>query len=145
MRSMLLASLFGPTLLASPAHAEREGQIRAEALLDAYAEAMANCDIATFDGLHADNLVGKGPAGEPIDHVHLQQQCESGAPDAVGVKLKDFGISDGLLTVSADMVLTETGDDGIAVQLPFFLSLTSRLTANGDDQIIVSETRFSAQ
>ncbi len=142
MRSLLLASLFGATLVAVPAHAELEGQIRAESLLEAYAEAMATCDIAAFDELHADNLVGKGPGGTPITHVGLQEQCAEGAPDAVDFKMNDYEISDGLLLVSADMLLTETADDGNTVQLPFYLSLTSRLTANGDDQVIVSEVRF---
>lgn len=142
MRSRLLVSLFGAVICCAPAFSQLEGERRAEALLETYTSAMESCDIAAFDNLHADNLAGRGPGGAPIDHIGLEEQCRSGSPDAVDYTMRDYEIADGLLIVYANLVLKEQDADGVAIETPFFLTLTSRLTANGDEQVVVSETRF---
>ena len=135
-----LSSILALAVMSLPAQADEVTKARAEALIARYIAAMKTCDVDTFDDLHADNMKGQGFAegSAPFGHIQLASLCKTSAPEDVKFKLVSAGEEYGILSASAEASASLAGRDGKASATRFTLKVDSRLTANGDEQIISS-------
>ncbi len=140
IRKLVFGCAIG-ALLSGAAVADDRSLQRAQALLDTYAAALASCDIETFDAIHADNLQGSGFPGSAgvFNHDELAASCQMGFIMELSFDVLSASEAEGILEAQAEATGSLTGIVGQPEPVNMLMSVRSRLTANGDEQIIYSD------